>query len=316
MIRRVLIGLVIAAGLADAQQPSPTVTHQSLDSAWWTGPLLAPSGATLPQGHFLIEPYLFDVITAHSHTFGTLTYALYGIADRFTAGLIPTASYSVPSVGPSSSGVGLGDLTVTGQYRLTLFHPDSWVPTASVVLEETLPTGKYDQLGDRPADGVGAGAFTTTLGLYSQTYFWMPNGRILRARLDLTHAFSSTASVQDVSVYGTGAGFSGHAQPGNSFYVDAAVEYSLTRSWVLALDVPFRHNGNTVVTGSTVSDSSGMQNPTSIRLNTGTSDIFGFAPAIEYSWTPKIGVILGVRVLSGRNTTTSTTPAVAINIVL
>ncbi|MBV8805065.1 MAG: hypothetical protein JO042_08460, partial [Sinobacteraceae bacterium] len=41
--------------------PAPEQFRQSRDDAWWTGPLLAASPVTLPQGHFLIEPYVFDV---------------------------------------------------------------------------------------------------------------------------------------------------------------------------------------------------------------------------------------------------------------
>ena len=36
--------------------------QQAREDAWWTGPMLAPNGATLPHGHVLIEPYLFDII--------------------------------------------------------------------------------------------------------------------------------------------------------------------------------------------------------------------------------------------------------------
>jgi hypothetical protein len=35
--------------------------RQSPDDAWWTGPVVAYSPRSLPQGHMLIEPYLFDV---------------------------------------------------------------------------------------------------------------------------------------------------------------------------------------------------------------------------------------------------------------
>jgi hypothetical protein len=35
---------------------------QALDEAWWTGPMLTPSVASLPRSHTLIEPSLFDVI--------------------------------------------------------------------------------------------------------------------------------------------------------------------------------------------------------------------------------------------------------------
>ena len=318
--------LAMKIGVASAQEetPPPGVPRQSLDDAWWTGPLLAANATTLPRGHFLIEPYLFDVIrygrydhdgnrqsAPRSHDFGSLTYVLYGLVDRFTVGLLPVAGYNTSSVGPSSSGAGFGDITLNAQYRLTLFHEGDWVPTTSFVLQETFPTGNYQRL-ERPSDAFGSGAYTTTLSIYSQTYFWMPNGRILRMRLDVSGGFSSSASIEDVSVYGTETGFRGHAKPGDFFLADASWEYSLTRSWVLALDVIYRHDASVRVTGRNILD------PTSppIRFDAGSSQAFGFAPAIEYSWKGNLGVIFGVRVIpAGRNTSATITPAVAINMV-
>jgi Putative MetA-pathway of phenol degradation len=311
--------LFVNAASAEAQQgisPPSSVGRQSLDDAWWTGPMLAPSAATLPRGHFLIEPYLYDVIATHSNGFGSLTYLNYGLVDRVTVGLIPTAGFNRVSNGPSSSVVRPGEVSLQAQYRLTKFHAGSWIPTTSLAVQETLPTGKYDRLGNRPSDGLGSGAYATTLALYSQMYFWLPNGRILRMRFNVSQGFSKNVNVEDVSVYGTGAGFRGHAKPGSPFFADAAWEYSLTRSWVLALDVTYRHDGNTSVTGYNVLDPSSVQNPPSIRLNTGSSDAFGFAPAIEYNWKPNLGVLLGTRVIpAGHNTHATITPAVAINFV-
>jgi hypothetical protein len=183
-------------------------------------------------------------------------------------------------------------------------------------LQETFPTGKYDRLGNRPSDGFGSGAYTTTVALYSQTYFWLPNHRILRVRFNVAQAFSNSANVKDVSVYGTEAGFRGHAKPGSSTLLDASFEYSLTRSWVLASDITYRHARNTHVSGYNILDPTSVQNPPSIRLDSGSSDAFGLAPAIEYNWSAKVGVIVGVRVFpAGRNTSATVTPAVAINIV-
>jgi hypothetical protein len=314
-----IAGLSVGTAGAEAQQeaspPSSTV-RQSLDDAWWTGPMLAPSAATLPRGHFLVEPYLYDVIAAHSNGFGSLTYVNYGIADRLTVGLIPTAGFNKASNGPSSTGVGLGDLTLQTQFRLTKFQVGRWIPTTSFAVQETLPTGKYDRLGDRPSDGLGSGAYTTTLALYSQTYFWLPNGRILRMRFNLSDGFSKTVNVEDVSVYGTEPGFRGHVKPGNSFFANASWEYSLTRRWVLALDATYRHNGNTRATGSDVVVPNGVQNPPSIQMDSGSSDAFALAPAIEYSWKPNLGVLLGTRVIPATHNTHATiTPAVAINFV-
>lgn len=171
--------------------------------------MLAPSANTLPQGHFLVEPYLYDVNTQgffnssgtrvsapHENSYGSLTYALFGVADRFTVGAIPTFGYNQVSNGPSSAGIGIGDLTIQAQYRLHLFSEESWLPTMSVALQETLPTGRYDQLGTRTSDGFGAGALTTSPAFYSQTFFWLPNGRILRLRFNLVPAFSHSVNLK------------------------------------------------------------------------------------------------------------------------
>jgi hypothetical protein len=314
-IQAALVVLALTDGLAGAQEaPQPSsVVRQSMDDAWWTGPMLAPNATTLPRGHLLVEPYLYDVISAHSNGLGSLTYVNYGLLDRVTVGMIPTAGFNVANSGPSSSSVELGDLTLQGQYRLAKFHEGSWIPTTSAVVQETFPTGKYDRLGDRP-DGLGSGAYTTTLALYTQTYFWLPNRRILRMRFDASQAVSRNVNVEDVSVYGTMQGFRGTAKPGSSFLADSSWEYSVTRRWVLALDVTYRHNWNTRVTGYNIDSGSG-QNP-SVLLNSGSAEVFAFAPAIEYSWKPNLGVLLGTRVIpASHNTNATVTPAVAINFV-
>jgi len=324
IIRGILDAIVITASLAAAQTPSNATAHQSLDNAWWTGPMLAPSANTLPRGHVLIEPYLYDVSTQgfynssgkrvgapHANGFGSLTYINYGLANRFTVGLIPTFGYNQVSNGSSSSGIGVGDLTIQAQYRIHLFREGSWIPTTSVAVQETLPTGKYDRLGDHPPDGFGSGAFTTTLALYTQTFFWMSNGRILRMRLNVAPAFSRNVNIEDVSVYGTAEGFRGHAKPGPSIFVDAAWEYSMTQRWVLALDATYRYQANTLVSGHNISNPGAP-----FLLNSGSSDAFGLAPAIEYNLNSKLGFLLGARLFpAGRNTAVSFTPALAINYV-
>jgi hypothetical protein len=323
--------LMMTAGLARGSEvlpPSPVV-RQTLEEAWWTGPMLANTAAIAAPGHFLIEPYVFDVIgvgrydgagvrraAPRADGFGSLTYVVYGVADRLAIGMIPSAGFNTVRDGPSSAGPGLTDTSLLAQYGLTRFHEGSWMPATAVNVQETLPTGRYDRLGNRPSDGLGSGVFTTMLSFYSQTYFWLPNGRILRMRCDVSQAFSSGAHVEDASVYGTAAGFRGSARPSSSLFVDAAWEYSLTRSWVLASDVFYRHGGNTRVTGTNLAAANGVQHAPRIQLDSGTSDAFGLAPAIEFSWMPDLGVLLGARVIAaGRNTAATITPAVAINYV-
>ena len=295
--------------------------RQSQADAWWTGPMLANNASTLPQGRWLVEPYVYDVRTraafdrdgnrhrtARSHGYGSLTYLTYGVTDTFSLSLIPTFGYTDPADGESSSRVGAGDLAVHAQYRLTQAAPGTSQPTIAVALQQTLPIGRYERL-ERASDGFGAGADTTMLGIYSQTYLWMPNGRIVRMRLNVTKSFSGRVDVDDASVYGTADGFRGTAQPGASFAVNAAWEYSLTKRWVVALDAVWRHTHNTRVRGV---DASGI----ATAFDTGPSRSLALAPALEYNVNANVGVLFGVRaIVAGRNTSAHVTPAIAVNIV-
>ena len=319
----------LQGAFAQDEQTLPCELRHPMTNAWFTGPMLANTAATAPRGHYLVEPYLYDVITngrfgsngarhsaTHENSYGSLTYLIYGLTDRIGVGLIPTAGYSTMSDASSSSGPGLGDLTVQVQSRLTQFEPCGRVPTVSLALQETVPTGQYDRLGRRPTNGFGAGAYTTNPELLSQMYFWLPNRRILRVRLDGSDAFSGRARVQDASVYGTDTGFRGSAKPGSSLYLDISAEYSVTRSWVFAVDGTYRNTGNTRVSGYYLQNIVGGATSPLVQTNTGWSDAYGLAPAIEYSWKPWIGVLVGVRLIpAGHNTDATVTPAVAINIV-
>jgi len=298
--------------------------RQTLEDAWWTGPILAASASTLPQGHFLIEPYLYDSISyarydddgdehdvADTHFLGSQTYMLYGLADRISVGLIPRFGFrDVPS-GRDSSGIRVGDVTLQGQYRLTQY--DGKVPTTSIVMQVTLPTGKYDELGEQTSDAMGSGAYSVTLGWFSQYFFWMPNGRILRTRLNLQGTFFDDADVDGVSVYGTPEGFSGQASPGDSYLAIVAAEYSITRNWVAALDVQYQHDSTTSVSGSAPVSTGTTR---TIRNTFPSTDALSVAPAIEYNFNGNVGIIVGVIwSVAGHNTSANVIPVAAVNIV-
>ena len=312
---------LLASAVAVADDTGP---RQSLADAWWTGPLLAPNASTFPAGHALIETYVFDVNSngqfdtggrhapaSGGHELGSLTYLIYGLTDRVSVGLLPRFFFDEPAGAPNSSSPGIGDLGAQVQVGLTSFHEGSLVPATALVLGETFPTGRYDALAN-PADGFGAGAYSTSLSWYSQDYLWLPNGRILRVRLDLTYAISSSASLRDQSVYGTPAGFRGRAHPGDSFTADAAAEYSVTRHWVLATDLVWVHEASTSLTGSEPAAGGSAL----LDTQSGSSEYFAVAPAVEYNFSSRVGVILGARIfVAGRNTGSSVTTAAAINMV-
>jgi hypothetical protein len=323
-----------ASAVAGATSASSVVPPETLDQAWWTGPLLAPNAATLPQGHWLIEPYVYDLMAyghfdrngtlrsaGAAHDIGSQSYIEYGLVDRITLGLIPRIGLHESSAGQDSSGFAVGDTTLQGAFGLTHFRPGSWVPATSLVIGETFPTGKYDRLDGHTDGALGSGAYSTTFSLYSQTYFWMPNGRILRTRLDLSYQVSQWASVHGVSVYGTLDGFNGRAHPGQSLFGDLSFEYSVTQKWVLATDFWWEHDGNTRVEGGYVQSlASALPAPPALSAhvvqNSGSDDILYLAPAVEYNWSARMGVIAGARIAAaGRNVGATATPVAAINMV-
>ncbi|MFP5238036.1 MAG: transporter [Acidobacteriota bacterium] len=312
---------VTLPALAHVSIPDNCALTHPMGDAWWTGPMLANTAETAPRGHYLLEPYLYDVSTQgtfaangarnstpHANNFGSLTYIVYGLADTWGVGVIPTGGYNQLT---DSSSTGMGDWTVQAQHRLTHFVPCRRIPTVSLAVQQTLPTAKYDRLGNKPAAGLGAGAYTTNVAAYSQMYFWMPNRRIVRMRFNLSESFSSIAPIRDASVYSTSNGFRGEAKPGNVFFADTAWEYSVTRRWAAALDATYRHANDTLVSGDYVQDAGQP-----VLLHSGSSDAFGFAPAVEYNFNSRVGVLLGMRIIAiGRNTAETITPAIAINYV-
>ncbi len=203
--------LLLPAARATAATSDDT-PRQSYNEAWWTGPLLASGASALPHGNYLIEPYLYDVVVrgvydsaGEKHTVAredglrSLTYLLYGLTDATTVGLIPRFGYNASGHGTHSSGPQIGDLTLHAHHQFLKFREGHWQPALSVVLEQTLPTGRCDRLGSNPGDGLGAGVFATTFALYMQRYFWVPNGRIVRTRLDVAYTHAQAARISRIS---------------------------------------------------------------------------------------------------------------------
>lgn len=286
------------------------IDREALQDAWWTGPMMANSASALPQGHVLIEPYLYQVRAPDMRTLGSLTYMEYGVTDRLMLGMIPTFGRNRASNG--ATGTGMGDLSVLAQYSLSAFHEGSAMPAMALMVQQALPTGRYDRLDQPLADAQGGGAYTTTVQLNTQTYLWMPNGRIVRMRLNVGGSWSRTTTVDDASVYGTPRGFHGHATPGTALLVNAAWEYSLTQRWVLAFDLAYRYARGARVDGTFATDG-GI---TRLAYRTRSSASFGFAPAVEYNWRSNVGLLLGVRVFTGgHHSATTVTPAIALNYV-
>jgi hypothetical protein len=265
--------------------------------------MLASNAETLPHGHVYTEPYFYDVMVGGDHHPGSSGFYQYGLFDSLTVGLQPSFATATNQL---DHGMTIGDFKLLSQLRLTHFTPQHRIPTVALVLNEVVPTGKYDRLGPQQ-EGHGSGAYATEVGVNVQHYFLLANGRLLRARINVLHSFPRRADVDDRSVYGTAPGFCGHARPGEKTTLIGAVEYSLTREWVLAFDVIRETATKTTLQGR-------YANGPPVEQAFPATRSVGFAPAVEYNWSDRTGILLGVWISpKGHNTPSTVTPAIAIS---
>lgn len=294
LLGSMLLILPLAAGADDGV---PDAVHME---AWFTGSLNSNGASAVPAGHFLVEPYLGEAIVVPeggraSHALQSANLLLYGLTDEVTLGIIPRFSWRDQA--------GIGDLTARLQYRFTAYDAASGMPALALVLNETLPTGKYDGLNRAGTDGTGSGAYQTQLGFLSDEYVTIA-GRPLRLRLDLSYRLSAPVELEDRSVYGTPDGFRGRVHPGAAYDATLAFEYSLTTRWAVALDASYDRGDATRIDGT------GFHAPSPIGQST------DLVPALEYNFTADTGLIVGVQVpVWQRNASRILMPMVALNCV-
>ena len=274
----------------------------AMKEARWTGPLLASTAETLPKGHFYTEPYIFDGISGGEHHPGTSGFYQYGLTDNWTVGMQPFFSLGTQRY---ARDVAVGDFKLLSQVRISHFTAHHRVPSVALVTNLVIPTGKADHLANQK-NGHGSGAFAPEIGVNVQQYFLLNNGRLLRARINILKDLPLRTGINGRSVYGTDAGFHGHARPGSKTTVILGAEYSMTKEWLLTCDVEADHWGETRVNGR---DAGGAV----VDRTSPVSWNVGFAPGIEYNWSARAGAIFGVWVVpKGHNTQASVTPAIAI----
>lgn len=300
-------------GAALAQDADLAVRNQ-----WFTGSLEASSPALSTAGTLAIEPYLIYKIDTgryddhgHRHAGGdgvhqmqSVTVVKYALTDRVSFQALPTAVRVTD--GHDRRGLGIADLPVELEYRLKDEDGRTGSPSITASAGMVLPIGRYDHLTSL-LDGLGTGALLAKQGIVVESLFDTMGGHPVRIRLfaAITETLAS-AGVRDLSVYGTADGFVGQATPGVSAQVGVAAGYALDQRWVIALDLVRSDAGRSRLTGV---DASGTALRTAGLRATRTI----LAPALEYNWSARAGLIAGVELsVAGRNTPAYVAPQIAV----
>lgn len=288
---------------------------------WFTGPLLAPSGHTIPPKHINFETYLNNVRNIGGfnrhwklvHAPGNestqlnpiLTYGLLkGIDTQFSVPYIQNRNRREKSHK-------FGDLSAILGIQVLEQKKAFWSPDLRITIQEIFPTGNYDGLapGKLGTDGSGRGSYQTALAFNFQHSSTIQDYN-LRNRLSINLQHANQVRIHGLSTYGGSVQTRGTIRPGNFFSLDLASELGLTQNLVVVMEGLYTYHQATRFDGVRGLDRNGSP----AKIGHGTVEEFSLAPAIEYNFSEHLGVIAGVWfAVKGRDAPDFVTSMIALN---
>lgn len=278
---------------------------------WLTGTLLSPSGHVIPYPHFQLKP-IFNlqndsgVYNSHWHSINIQNFLQIKTALEIKVGLSKNIDFRTTpdAIYQQTEGVcstGFGDLPIGFEFQIYRRSKDSWFPSTRLVIEETFPTGTYQQLNvsKLKTDASGLGSYTTRGQLAFSRLFHLQKHHFLELRGGVDYRYYAPVHVKGFNVYGGGFNTNGKEYPGNLLTLNMGIQYCLTQRWVFAMDARYEHRNKNRFKGNPGVSSTGAQ----AIMTAPSSDKFILAPAIEYNWNAKLGIIGGPWfTIAGRNT--------------
>ena len=270
---------------------------------WFTGPLLAPSAHTVRPGHIKIQPYFNTFVMegdydSHWHVISRPNFydvnlrvqTKVGLCKRLDFQITPMVRYR-ETQGQHSFNV--GDLPVSLNVQILAARKLGDGPNLKLLLRANIPTGKYRNLNAHRlrTDAMGTGCWFPNGGL-ALSYIWHIQGfRYVEIRAFSAYYIGVPVHVKGINTCGGDPGTRGTVYPGNYLDIDVALEYSLSQRWALACDFFYEHFNRDRFSGKTT-----------VATTRPSGEIFSLAPAIEYNWSKRFGVIGGVWFsVAGRN---------------
>lgn len=301
--------------------PEPGIT--SIESPWFTGPLLAPSAHTVPARHYDVETYVnfFSFTGAYEGNWHALSTPNFYSLNLYVLGQVGLTSFldftgalqGFYQFTEGERSVQFGDIPFGFDIQLLNETPQGWWPSMKLGLVASAPTGKYknadpDKLG---TDLVGSGNWRPGVNLVLGRLYQVAQNHFFGPRLAFNYTVPTPLHVSNINTYGGAEGTSGTVFPGNYFWVDFGAEYNFTQRWAFAIDLYYQHWNKNRFKGNT-----GFIEPTVPAVVTkAAAEQFSIAPALEYNWSSYIGIIGGVWfTVGGRNSSRFITGSLAFNV--
>ncbi len=244
--------------------PLLLLTSSLLSTPYYGGTLLSTIPENIPPGTWYIEPYLYI-----THQYSKPTHNYIQMQWEIETGITPWLDIALyPNFYYTNDSLFLGDTQLALGFQI-LSEQDN-IPAFRFILQESFPSGKYDRL-THLSQATGAGAYQTWFStvLYKTLTPYTLN-------LTLNYVLSSLVSPEGLNIYDTHHTF----RPGDQFIANLGIEYSLTQTTILGLDLHYQY-----------------QNP--------ASNQYSLAPCIEYNPSPNLSFEAGPWfTISGHNAPT------------
>lgn len=292
---------------------------------WFTGPILAPSGVTMPAGHANVEIYAFyatDHSTYNRHGKLTPTPAektqqyqalfSYGFTDYVDMQL--TLPY-ILNWQAGQHGQGVGDFNGLLGFQALRQFEHKYLPDLRILLQETLPSGKYDNLNPEflGTNVTGKGSYQTTFSMAFQYLSHISELQYLQSRLTLNYTLAAPTRINGFGTYGGNSTTQGRVNPGNNFSIDLSGEFSLNQNWVAVMEAYYFRGNKSSFVGNRGINKLGRLNIIGYPGN----DEISLAPAFEYNYSENVGIIAGYwYVIKGKATPNFKSPVIALNLYL
>lgn len=300
-----------------------TTLSTSVDATpWYTGPIIAPAGHTVPRGHTNLEIYGIDIFTNGRYSptgqvtsiplfrnFITTPIITHGFTDWFDV------QFNLPYVFNNTQHRDhnrLGDVSLALGFQLIEQKDSWWRPNLRLVVQEIFPTGKYELLNPLllGTDATGVGSYQTLIGFNFQQLTEVFENHYLRTRLSLSRIFPGPVTASGLSSFGGTARTQGRIRPGIKSNAVLAFEFNVTQNWVAVMEGYISQGIATRFTD----DAFGGIDILTDNVASGKYYEQAIDPAIEYNFNENIGIIGGVWFpIKGENTSHYITYVLALN---
>lgn len=284
-------------------------TAQKMFIPWYTGPLITGSANNVPKRKVNVQVYLYFTTqyaqftknwksenVPNVYTLNPLILIQRGLSDWLDFTFIGQWLFKWRKDAYTQH---CGDTST--QFGFQLLKQDAHRPSIRLVLGESYPTGKFRNLNPNKngIDATGAGAYQTSIGLNFNKIFWQIKLHPISLRITGQYVIpDAKVKVRNFHAYGGGLGTRGKVKVGQTLNIDIGVEVSLTQHWVFANDIAYTHSFKSTFHGRPGVTAAG----TPAVNGAPSSDQLSLAPAIEYNFNSKAGLIGGVWfTVAGRN---------------